>query len=367
MKARYGLIGAGMMGQEHIRNVQLLENAEVAAICDPHPSIREAAGRLCPDASQFENSADLAAEDPCDAYIVASPNDTHHAILLDLIPLGKPLLVEKPLCTSSSDCRNAIQFARRAGLPVWVAMEYRYMPPVQRLIDEIKAGTTGTPKMMSVREHRFPFLPKVGNWNRFNRRTGGTFVEKCCHFWDLMRLILESDPVRVYASGAIDVNHRDERYDGETPDMIDNAYAVVDFASGARAMLDLCMFAEGSQWQETISITGPKARADACIPGPARFMPDREQRHARIEISERATKKVTVEEVEVDETILAAGDHHGATFYQHQRFCELVRSGNGEPEVSLEDGLWAVLVGEACEKSARTGEAVELESLSGTA
>jgi myo-inositol 2-dehydrogenase / D-chiro-inositol 1-dehydrogenase len=55
--------------------------------------------------------------------------------------------------------------------------------------------------MLTIREHRFPFLEKVGDWNRFNRNTGGTLVEKCCHFFDLMRLILRDDPVRVMASG----------------------------------------------------------------------------------------------------------------------------------------------------------------------
>jgi predicted dehydrogenase len=48
--------------------------------------------------------------------------------------------------------------------------------------------------MLTIREHRFPFLSKVGDWNRFNRNTGGTFVEKCCHFFDLMRLILKLGP-----------------------------------------------------------------------------------------------------------------------------------------------------------------------------
>ena len=32
---RYGLIGAGMMGQEHIRNINLLGDAEVTAVADP--------------------------------------------------------------------------------------------------------------------------------------------------------------------------------------------------------------------------------------------------------------------------------------------------------------------------------------------
>ena len=86
--------------------------------------------------------------------------------------------------------------------------------------------------MVAIREHRFPFLRKVGDWNRFSRNTGGTLVEKCCHFFDLMAHILDDEPMRVLASGDQDVNHLDERYDGETPDILDNAFVVVDFAGG---------------------------------------------------------------------------------------------------------------------------------------
>ena len=53
--------------------------------------------------------------------------------------------------------------------------------------------------------HRFPFLEKVGDWNRFSKNSGGTLVEKCCHFFDLMRLLTQSEPVQVYASGGIAV------------------------------------------------------------------------------------------------------------------------------------------------------------------
>ena len=81
-----------------------------------------------------------------------------------------------------------------------------------------------------------------------------------------MRLIAQDEVVSVYASGAMDVNHRDERYGGEMPDIIDNAYALVDFRSGARAMLDLCMFAEGSFWQEEIAAVGDKGKAECFVP-----------------------------------------------------------------------------------------------------
>ncbi|MGA1179461.1 MAG: Gfo/Idh/MocA family protein [Marivivens sp.] len=361
MTIRYGLIGSGMMGQEHIRNINLLGGCEVAAVADPDEGMRALSVQTSGGtAKPYSDYKEMISKGDLDALVIVSPNDTHHAILMDILETPLPILCEKPLCTTSGHCREVLAKAENRAAPVWVAMEYRYMPPVQRLLAEIGNGTTGTPRMMAIREHRFPFLPKVGDWNRFNVRTGGTLVEKCCHFWDLMRLTLKSDPVRVYASAAADVNHRDERYDGKKPDIIDNAFVTVEFENGARGMLDLCMFAEGSYWQEVISVTGEKGRVDAKVPGPARFSPDGKERASEIEISHRASKEVIREEVEVDHSILAAGDHHGSTFFQHQRFRDLVQSGRGRPEVSLHDGLWSVVVGEAAEESARTGRAIDI-------
>lgn len=361
---RYGLIGAGMMGQEHLRNIALLPGVEVTALADPDEGMRQASlATQGGTARVFADWREMVAADLCDAYVIVSPNDAHHATLLDLLPGNKPILCEKPMCTTVADCREVVAAARGRAAPLWIAMEYRYMPPVQRLMAELRAGRAGTPAMMSIREHRFPFLPKVGDWNRFSARTGGTLVEKCCHFWDLMRLVLQSDPVRVYASGAMDANHLDERYDGRRPDIIDNAFVTVDFANGARGMLDLCMFAEGSYWQEVISVTGPRARIEAKVPGPARFDPEGRERASQLVIADRASKVETAEEVHVDAAILGAGDHHGSTFFQHQRFLELVRTGQGAPEVSALDGLWSVMVGAAAEQSARSGQAVTLEGV----
>ena len=63
------------------------------------------------------------------------------------------------------------------------------------------------------------------------------------------RLIVKAHPSKIYCSGAMDVNHKTEKYNGETPDIIDNAFCIVDFENGARALLDLCMFAENSRHQ----------------------------------------------------------------------------------------------------------------------
>ena len=362
MAIRYGLIGSGMMGQEHIRNLNIIDGCEVVAVSDPDAGMREMAVETAGGkAKAFSNHGEMLAAGLCDALVIAAPNDTHHAILMDVLDSNLPILCEKPLCTTTEHCREVIAKAESRDAPVWVAMEYRFMKPFQRLMAELEAGTAGTPRMMAIREHRFPYLDKVGDWNRFNSRTGGTMVEKCCHFWDLMRFTLQSDPVRVYASGGPDVNRQDEIPGKKPSDMIDNGFVVVDFASGARGMLDLCMFAEGAHWQEQIWVTGDRGRLEARIPGSARHTADGVQRQGEIEISDRDSQRVTSEVVEVEEEVLAAGGHHGSTFGQHERFRDLVKAGNGKPEVSLQDGLWAVMVGEAAEESAQTGRAINIE------
>ena len=356
---RYGLIGAGMMGREHIRNLALIDGARVVAVSDPDAEQRALSAKAAGGATAFEDHRALLASGLVDALVIASPNHTHAAILRDALATNLPILVEKPLCTNAADCAEIERLAAGRRAPVWVAMEYRYMPPVSRLVEAAHSGEIGRLRMFSIREHRFPFLEKVGDWNRFNRNTGGTLVEKCCHFFDLMRLVVGEDPVRVYASGAMDVNHVDERYDGQRPDILDNAFVIVDFPGGVRAMLELCMFAEGSWFQEEIAAIGDLAKIEARVPGPARFWPGAKEREAEVVLSPRKDKQPRLIPVPVEEHILKAGDHHGSTYYQHCRFLDAVR-GTGAVEVTLSDGAKAVAIGQAAEESARTGQVVML-------
>jgi predicted dehydrogenase len=143
--------------------------------------------------------------------------------------------------------------------------------------------------------------------------------------------------------------------------VIDNAYVVLDFAGGARAMLDLCMFAEGARYQEEIAATGPLARIEALVPGTDRVLARRagSAAVAQVILSPRDPKGPRVLEVPVHPALLAAGDHNGSTFYQHERFLAAVR-GEGAVEVGLREGLRAVRIGLAAQRSALTGQAVDL-------
>ena len=352
---RWGIVGTGMMALEHIANLRLTPGSVITALVDPTPlSIARAEAAVGGEVAVFESPAALAASGLVDAVLVASPNFTHHAVLQPLIDARLHILCEKPLATTLADARDIAN--RMAGYDAvfWTGMEYRFMPPVTAYIDQLHAGRVGRLQMLSIREHRFPFLVKVGDWNRFNANTGGTMVEKCCHFFDLMRVIVRAEPVRVFCSGGVDVNHRDEAYDGRTPDIIDNSFTTVDFANGVRALLDLSMFADGAENQEEIVAVGDAARLDCLIPAGEIVY------HPRVGFMN--PKRVERAHVAVDPAALAAGQHHGATFYQHAAFAAAVR-GQGPVLVTADDGLRAVAMGLAAETSAREHRVVAMSEL----
>ena len=205
--------------------------------------------------------------------------------------------------------------------------------------------------MLSIREHRFPFLEKVDNWNRFNENTGGTLVEKCCHFFDLMNLIVPSKPIKVYASGGQDVNHLDEKYDGKTPDIIDNSFVIIDYQDGQRAMLDLCMFAEAGKYEQEIVLTGDQGKLETYIPGNELILTNRKN---------YSLKTIVVKD---DPRVKEVGFHHGASYIEHLELIECIKNKK-KPLVDCQKGLDSIILGLAAQESIQTGNPVFLENFS---
>ena len=355
---RYGVIGTGMMGREHIANIAHLPGARVTALADPHPPSLDAAAALVPAAARYCDHRELLAAGLCDAVVVSTPNMTHASVLDDVLgtELGADLhvLVEKPLCTTVADCRRVVEAAAEHRGLVWVGLEYRFMAPFARLIEEVRTGTAGRVRMASLREHRCPFLEKVGDWNRFAHNTGGTLVEKCCHFFDLMNQVMPGRPERVYASGSQMVNHLDERYGGHAPDIIDSAYVVVDYGDGARAMLDLCMFADATHNQQEFAVMGDAGKVEALVPA------------GIVRIGRRGTHGIgEVVSVHVPGTAVYEGLHHGSSYIEHRHFLEAVNSldqasRKASTEASLAAALTSVAMGVAGHRAISTGAPVGL-------
>ena len=154
--------------------------------------------------------------------------------------------------------------------------------------------------------------------------------------------------MRIFASGGQDVNHLDERYGGRQPDILDNAYVLVDFSKGTRAVLDLCMFAEGSEEQEDVYALGDVGKLEVGIPS------------AKLTWSPRDNSGPITEYIDTPADALKAGDHHGATYFQLSKFQRALEN-NDPPELSTLDGLRAVQMGAAAHQSIETGLPVTFE------
>jgi predicted dehydrogenase len=296
----------------------------------------------------------------CDAVVIATPNFTHAGILRQALATPMHILIEKPLVTRIEDGLDLVRAAEGRQALVWVAQEYRYMPPVAELIRMAHEGAVGRLHQVAIREHREPFYPKVADWNRFSANTGGTLVEKCCHYFNLMDHILREHPTRVFASGGQRVNHLDERYDGRVPDILDSAYVIVEYPSGARASLDLCMFAENSVDNEHVVVVGDEGKLESLLPS-LTLRHGRREDWGRREVWGQPSgtgRGVSVRRV-WDTRIRYAGQHFGASYIEHERFAHAIREGL-PAEISLAEGLRSVATGMAAHRSIDTGLPVAL-------
>ena len=94
----YGFIGCGMMGQEHLRNLAMIEGTEVTVIYVPYSKMREKTSLLSPQSRFVETVDDVIQSGDIDALIITSPNHRHAEQLLSIASIRPlPVLVENPV------------------------------------------------------------------------------------------------------------------------------------------------------------------------------------------------------------------------------------------------------------------------------
>ena len=90
---KYGIVGTGVMGQEHIQNINIIEKAEVVAICDTNEGSKNKAKSLVKESTIFYNNLnELISKNIADAYIIATPNYTHIDVLEQILVTNLSLI-----------------------------------------------------------------------------------------------------------------------------------------------------------------------------------------------------------------------------------------------------------------------------------
>ena len=147
MTLSVGIIGTGMIGQDHIRRLtQVLSGVRVAAVTDID---RDRAAAAAPEGAEvFDTPQALVRSEMVQAVIVCSWGPAHEEQLLDCIAAGKPVFCEKPLVTSETAALRVmdaeIAFGRRL---VQVGFMRRFDADYRRLKAVIDGGTLGAPLM----------------------------------------------------------------------------------------------------------------------------------------------------------------------------------------------------------------------------
>jgi myo-inositol 2-dehydrogenase / D-chiro-inositol 1-dehydrogenase len=356
---RLAIVGTGTIGQEHMRVANLLGRARIHGVFDIETHSVEAAvaeySTYCSESFiQYSSLQALCEDDALDAILICTPNHTHIDVLKAVIVTGKPLFLEKPMATTLADAAEIVGIERDYASFIQMGLQYRYKAQYVEAFHEVLArNILGDVKTISMSEHRPPFLDKVGQWNKFEAYSGGTLVEKCCHYFDLINLLARGRPSRVFASGGQAVNFLDFSKGGKAADVHDHSFVIIEYSNGIRANFTLNMFCP--DFDEELVVVGQKgrllAREKFSFQGQTRT-----QTTLAIETGEQGASR-SVDLAYAAE--IESSGHHGSTYYEHQAFLDQLE-GKTADAATVQQGLWAMLVASAAQHSIATGQAVDI-------
>lgn len=138
-----GVIGCGHWGPNHIRIFSSLAGSKVVAVADLDPTRLESIGQLYPDIQLIKDYRELLEHSPLDAVVVATPTRTHHKIAKEAIEAGKHVLVEKPLCQTTTEGQELIHLAKEVGVVMMVGQVFLFHNGILKLKEFLEFGDLG--------------------------------------------------------------------------------------------------------------------------------------------------------------------------------------------------------------------------------
>ena len=330
---RAAVVGLGMMGTNHVRVWdEGVDGVELVAVADPDSVAveRATAGRRARGYTSAERMFD---EERPDLVSIVAPTSVHLPVTLHAFAAGANVLVEKPIAATREEALNMIDAARGAGRMLTVGHIERFNPAIRELRRRLRAGELG--RIFQVKATRLgPFPARI--------RDVGVVVDLAPHDLDVMRYLVASEPIRLYAE-------TERRIHTEHEDLFNG---VMKFANGVVGVLDINWLTPTKR--RTLTVTGERGMflADYIAQDLVLFAnPD------GVETWVRPGSPVPVQSVSEGEMTRFSIQRQEPLAIELQEFAAAVRSG-GAPPVDPRDAMVALLLARTMVESARTGQAI---------
>lgn len=321
---RAAVIGLGSMGANHARVLNALPNVELAGVMDTSPAAveRAIAGRT---ARGYAEVAVLLEEEHPDLVVVAVPTSLHHDIAVQALAAGAHVLVEKPIAADRAEGEDMIAVAKAHQRLLTVGHIERFNPAVRELRRRLGEGELG--RIFQVRATRLgPFPARI--------RDVGVVIDLAPHDLDVMRFLLNSEPIRLYAE-------TEQRIHTDHEDLFTG---IIKFGSGAIGLLEINWLTPTKV--RTVSVTGEHGMYTAD------YLTQDLVFHANPESGSVAEGEIIWRHIKRQEPLVV----------ELSEFVAAIRSG-GPPPVDPRDALAALLLARAMVDAAERGVMIGQEEL----
>jgi UDP-N-acetylglucosamine 3-dehydrogenase len=185
---RVGVIGAGIMGQNHIRTYSKMKGVELAGIADVDRARLDSLSKEygCEGYTDYNEML----KKGLDAVSIVVPTTLHRKVALDSISAGANLMVEKPIADTVMNAECIVEAARRENVKLMVGHIERFNPAVMKMKNIIDSGELG--KVVSISTRRVgPYNPRI--------RDVGVILDIGVHDIDIISYLYCAPVTEIYA------------------------------------------------------------------------------------------------------------------------------------------------------------------------